>query len=172
MRALYIGRFQPFHNGHLEVIRDIAGRFDDIVIAIGSAELSHTLDNPFTAGERHLMIHRSLEEEGVHNYYLVPIRDINRYSTWVAHVETLVPPFDVLFTNNPLTRRLFKEKGYKVSNPPIYSRDIFSGKAIREAIISGGEWEGSVPAPVAATLSEIGGIERLRELAEPRRGEG
>lgn len=171
MRALYLGRFQPFHNGHLSVIQEISARYDDVIIGIGSAELSHTLENPFTAGERHLMLSRALEAEGVLDYYLVPIRDINRYSIWVAHVETLVPPFDVLFTNNPLTRRLFKEKGYDVKAPPLYNRDEFSGKRIREAIIGGGEWEHLVPEQVVRVLKEIDGIERLRELAAKYPGE-
>ncbi|MDF2956278.1 MAG: Nicotinamide mononucleotide adenylyltransferase, partial [Candidatus Alkanophagales archaeon MCA70_species_2] len=36
MRALYIGRFQPYHKGHHFVIKEIASQFDEIVIVIGS----------------------------------------------------------------------------------------------------------------------------------------
>ena len=54
MRGLLIGRFQPFHGGHLEVVRKI--RTDrpaaSLLIGIGSAEESYTWENPFTAGER------------------------------------------------------------------------------------------------------------------------
>ena len=117
--ALLIGRFQPFHNGHLEVVKSIAKECDRLIIGIGSAQLSHTFENPFTAGERHLMISRAFHDEGLDNFFLVPIVDIYRYSVWVAHVASLVPPFESVYTNNPLTRRLFVEAGYKVRNAPM-----------------------------------------------------
>ncbi len=166
MRALIIGRFQPFHRGHLEVVKYIVSKYDDVIVGIGSAQYSHTVDNPFTAGERHLMISRSLEEEGIHNYYLVPIEDLHRNSVWVAHVESIAPPFDVVFANNPLTKRLFQEKGYKVEIPPFYDRAKYSGKEVRRRIISGEEWEHLVPPAVARTIKEIDGIARLRTLAQ------
>ena len=59
-RGFYIGRFQPYHNGHQSVLEHIAREVDEIVIGIGSAQLSHLPDNPFTAGERVLMITRAL----------------------------------------------------------------------------------------------------------------
>ncbi len=62
MRGLLIGRFQPFHKGHLYVIGKIAEEVDEIIIGIGSAQKSHCLDNPFTAGERLMMIKKALLE--------------------------------------------------------------------------------------------------------------
>ena len=166
MRALLIGRFQPFHNGHMEVVKYIVSRYKAIVIGIGSAQYSHTLENPFTAGERHLMISRSLEDEGIHNYYLVPIEDLHRNSIWVAHVESIAPPFDEVFANNPLTKRLFYERGYKVILPPLYDRSKYSGKEIRRRIIKGEKWEHLVPQAVVDTINEIDGISRLKALAQ------
>ncbi len=166
MRALLIGRFQPFHRGHMEVVKYIISRYTAIIIGIGSAQYSHTLDDPFTAGERHLMISRSLEDEGIHNYYLVPIEDLHRNSIWVAHVESIAPPFDVVFANNPLTKRLFYERGYKVVIPPFYDRSKYSGKEIRRRIIKGEKWEHLVPEAVVETIKEIDGISRLRALAQ------
>ena len=166
MRALIIGRFQPFHKGHLEVIKYIVSKYEDVIVGIGSAQYSHTIENPFTAGERHLMISRSLEAEGIHNYYLVPIEDLHRNSIWVAHVESIAPPFDVVFANNPLIKRLFEERGYKIEAPPFYDRKKYSGREIRRRIIHGEPWEQFVPEMVAKTIKEIDGISRLRELAQ------
>jgi len=166
MRALIIGRFQPFHNGHMEVVKYIVSRYDDVIVGIGSAQYSHTLENPFTAGERHLMISRSLEAQGIHNYYLVPIEDLHRNSIWVAHVESIAPPFDVVFANNPLTKRLFEERGYKVEVPPFYDRSKYSGREVRRRIIKGEQWEHLVPEEVYRTILEIDGVSRLRELAQ------
>ncbi len=164
VNALLIGHFQPFHNGHLEVVKTISGQCDSMTIGIGSAQLSHTFENPFTAGERHLMISRALEESGLRNYFLVPIVDIHRYAIWVAHVASLVPPFQVVYTNNPLTQRLFEESGYAVRSAPLFNRDIYSGTEIRRRMVEGEEWEHLVPKGVSETIHEILGIERLREI--------
>lgn len=162
--GLLIGRFQPFHKGHFEVIKKIAGECDFVVIGIGSADLSHTFDNPFTAGERYLMIARALRDEGVENCYLVPIVDINRYAVWVSHVVSIVPPFDAVYSNNPLTRRLFREAGYEVRASPLYNREIYSGTEIRRRILKDEEWESLVPPAVVKTIHEIDGVSRIKEL--------
>lgn len=166
MRGLVIGRYQPFHNGHLEVIREIIQDPDctELIIAIGSAQESHTSDNPFTAGERIIMIDGALIEVGIDNYFLIPIPDINRYAIWVAHVESLVPPIDIVYTNNSLTRRLFTERGYKVKAPRLYDREKFSGTKIREMMKSGGDWSSLVPPAVVKIITELDGINRIQEL--------
>lgn len=171
-RALMIGRFQPFHKGHLEVVRKIARECSSVTIGIGSAQYSHTLENPFTAGERHLMISSALEEDGIFNYYLVPVVDINRYAVWVSHVVSMVPPFEVVYSNNPLTRRLFSEAGFDVRDSPMFNREVYSGTEIRGRIANGGEWEDLVPRSVAIALEDIGGVARLQDLSgATRRGD-
>ncbi len=164
--GLIIGRFQPFHKGHFEVIKTIAEECDAIVVGIGSADISHTLDNPFTAGERHLMISRSLTEEGFTDFYLVPLIDINRYAVWVSHVVSLVPPFNAIYSNNLLTRRLFREAGHEVRHSPLFNRDLYSGTEIRRRMVDGREWEYLVPASVAEVIREIDGLDRMRELVD------
>ena len=52
MKALYIGRFQPFHKGHLKILQKLAKKYDEIIIGIGSSQYSNTLENPFTSEER------------------------------------------------------------------------------------------------------------------------
>ncbi|WP_010917103.1 nicotinamide-nucleotide adenylyltransferase [Thermoplasma volcanium] len=164
-RAFLIGRFQPFHLGHLEIVKRILRENDSIIIGIGSAQYSHTTVNPFTAGERHLMISRTLEREHVYNYYLVPIEDVNANSLWVSHVEALAPKFDVVYTNNPLVRRLFTEKHYEVRSLPMVNRSEWTGTKIREKMIKGENWEQNVPEPVVEVIREIDGISRIRQLS-------
>ena len=165
MRALYIGRFQPYHLGHHEVVKRIASEVDEIVIVIGSAQKSHELDNPFTAGERYLMISRSLRDDNVSNFYIVPVLDVNRNAIWVSHIESLIPPVDVLYTSNPLIERLFKEKGYKVEVPLLFNRKEFSGTEIRRRMLKGENWENLVPKAVVEVIKEIDGVRRLKDLA-------
>jgi nicotinamide-nucleotide adenylyltransferase len=164
MRALIIGRFQPFHLGHLNVIKKITEECDTIIISIGSAQYSHTLENPFTAGERYLMLSKTLEKEKILNYYIVPVEDVNRYDVWVSHVEALVPPFDVVYTNNPLTKRLFLEKGYRIKGMPMYDRTIYSGREIRKKMWRDENWGKLVPEQVAEVINEIDGVKRLKTL--------
>ncbi|HOE53368.1 MAG TPA: nicotinamide-nucleotide adenylyltransferase [Methanomassiliicoccales archaeon] len=163
--GLLIGRFQPFHLGHLEVVRKIARECDELIIGIGSAQISHTLDNPFTAGERHLMISRALREDGIRDFFLVPIVDINQYGIWVSHVRSMVPPFERVYTNNPLTKRLFREAGYEVSASPMFNRSQYSGTEIRRRMVAGDDWRGYVPRAVAEVIDSIDGVRRLRDLA-------
>ncbi|MDD3454709.1 MAG: adenylyltransferase/cytidyltransferase family protein, partial [Methanobacteriales archaeon] len=65
MRGLLVGRMQPFHKGHLEVIKRILGEVDELIICIGSAQLSHSLRDPFTAGERIMMVTKALSENNI-----------------------------------------------------------------------------------------------------------
>ncbi len=163
-RAFYIGRFQPYHIGHHTVLESIAGEVDEIVVGIGSAQRSHELGNPFTAGERVVMISRSLKSLDI-DYYVIPIEDIQRNSVWVSHVLSMTPYFDLAYTNNPLVFRLFEEAGVPAKRSPMHQRDVYSGTIIRKKMLSGEEWEHLVPAAVAETIDKIGGVERIREIA-------
>ncbi len=166
MRGLILGRFQPFHNGHFEVVKRILKENSSVIIGIGSAQYSHTLKDPFTAGERHLMISSALEESNITNFYLVPIEDVNSNPLWVAHVEALTPKFDRVYSNNPLVKRLFKERNYRVESMELMKRAEWSGTSIRQKILKGGIWEKYVPPAVARVVKEIDGPARMRDLSE------
>ncbi|MGP6219852.1 nicotinamide-nucleotide adenylyltransferase [Caldiplasma sukawensis] len=165
-RAFIVGRFQPFHLGHLAVIKEILKLHDSVIIGIGSAQYSHTLQNPFTAGERHLMISNTLEFEGITNFYIIPIEDVNSNPLWVAHVESLTPKFNDVYTNNPLVKRLFVEKHYNVNSMDLINRVEWSGTSIREKMIAGLPWEKYVPKEVKDIIDEIDGVQRLRDLSQ------
>jgi nicotinamide-nucleotide adenylyltransferase len=164
-RGFYIGRFQPYHNGHQSVLEHIADEVDEIIIGVGSAQLSHTIDNPFTAGERVLMITRSLAKVGC-PFYAIPIEDIKRNALWVAHVQSMTPPFDLCYSSNPLVVRLFSEAGVKVQSPSMYERETHSGTEIRRRMLNNTNWKTLVPAAVSQVIREIDGVARLRQIAQ------
>jgi nicotinamide-nucleotide adenylyltransferase len=164
-RGFYIGRFQPYHNGHQSVLEHIAHEVDEIVIGVGSAQLSHEVDNPFTAGERVLMITRSLENLRV-PVYVIPIEDLQRNALWVAHVRSMTPPFDIIYSSNPLVVQLFAEAGCAVRSMDMYKRETHSGTAIRNRILAGEEWEHLVPSAVVRVIREIDGVTRLQRIAQ------
>lgn len=167
-RGLFVGRFQPFHLGHGDAIKRLLEEMDEIVIIIGSAQLSHELDDPFTAGERYVMIKDALSELGIspERYHLIPVPDSPMHSVWVAQITSYSPPFDVICTNDPLTKRLFKELKIPVENIAFYKREPLSATEVRRRMLSGGNWRELVPKSVAEEIEKIDGVARLKELSQ------
>ena len=165
-RGLYVGRFQPFHLGHLSAIREVLKEVDELVIVIGSAQYSHNVSNPFTAGERLVMVREALEEYGVdyRRVWIVPVPDVHLHMMWVSSLEGYTPHFDAVYSNEPLTRRLFTEVGYKVKPIRFFDRKLHSSTEIRKRIVKDEAWEILVPKSVARFIKEIDGINRLKDL--------
>ncbi len=167
-RALFVGRFQPFHNGHLHAVRAILKEADELLIVVGSAQMSHEPDNPFTAGERLEMIKCALDAAGVdrNRYMLIPIPDAPAHRVWVSQVESQTPRFDIVYTNQPLTRRLLIEAGYKVRGIELHRRKQFEATEIRRRILMDEEWGDLVPPEVYQYVKKIDGDARIRDLAK------
>lgn len=165
-RSLYPGRFQPFHLGHLEAIKYILDRSEELIVMIGSALQSHTLKNPFTAGERITMVRLALNEAGVDpsKYFIIPVTDLQIHGIWVSHVCSLVPRFELVYSNEPLTRRLFMEAGFNVETIPFFKRNLCSAAEIRQRMLRDRSWEKLLPKSVAQYIRDIKGVERLRDL--------
>ena len=166
-RAVFVGRFQPFHKGHLEALKDILAKVEEVVIVVGSAQYSHQLDNPFTAGERVTMVRTALEAEGIkpERYWVVPVPDVHVHTLWVAQVVGYTPRFDVVYTNEPLTRRLFVEAGFQVKPISFHKRGVYSATEIRERMLKGEKWEELVPRSVRQVIAEIDGVKRVHDLS-------
>ncbi len=165
-RGLYVGRFQPFHIGHLESIKAVLEEADEAVIAIGSAQYSHNFNNPFTAGERLVMTRGALVEASLDlgRVWIVPVPDVHLHMLWVAALEGYTPRFNVVFSNEPLTRRLFMEAGYKVKRIKFFNRKDYNSTLVREKMLKDDSWTTLVPKSVAEFIGEIDGVNRLRDL--------
>ncbi len=162
MNALFIGRFQPFHKGHLLFLQSICKQYDEIIIGIGSSQYSDTQENPFSYDERKMMIEKSLEEVGLTNYRITAIPDIHNPPQWVSHVISIVSDFDVVLSNNSLTKKLFSEKGYVVKKTDLFSRENYSGKEIRKRMMQNKLWEELVPKAVSTIINNIDGVKRVK----------
>jgi nicotinamide-nucleotide adenylyltransferase len=167
-RALFVGRFQPFHLGHLHAIKMILEEIDDLVIVVGSAQMSHEHDNPFTAGERLEMIQAALDEANIdrEKFILLPIADAPSHRTWVSYVESQTPRFTVVYSNQPLTKRLLVEAGYEVRTIKLYERQIYEATEIRRRILENEDWSNLVPPSIYRIVKEIDGENRIRDLAK------
>ena len=163
MKILYLGRFQPFHNGHLELIKYIKDKYEEIIIGVGSAQYQNDFNNPFSFKERKMMIEESLKGNNINNFSIFKIPDIHNYSKWVSHVESLVPKFEYVVTNNELNAKLFKNKGYKIIKTPLYDRKNFSGIKIRDNIFLDKPWKDFIPKQVIKIIEEIEGVKRIKD---------
>ena len=166
-RGLYVGRFQPFHLGHLEAIKDVLKEVDELVIVIGSAQYSHNIHNPFTAGERLVMIRRALQEAEVDysRLWIVPVPDVHLHMLWVSALEGYTPRFNIVYSNEPLTRRLFTEAGYEVKSIRFYQRKLYTSTLVRGKMLKEENWTTLVPKSVADFINDIDGVNRLRDLS-------
>jgi nicotinamide-nucleotide adenylyltransferase len=141
---------------------------DDLLIVVGSAQMSHEHDNPFTAGERLEMIRGALTTAGIDHkkIMLIPIPDAPAHRVWVSQVESQTPRFEIVYTNQPLTRRLLIEAGYEVRSIELYEREMYEATEIRKRILMGEDWKDLVPIEVYEYVQEIDGEGRIRDLAK------
>jgi nicotinamide-nucleotide adenylyltransferase len=165
-RGLYVGRFQPFHLGHLEAIKKILEEVEELVVVIGSAQYSHNKVNPFTAGERLVMIRNALEEAKVDSsrVWIVPVPDVHLHMMWVSALEGYTPKFQIVYSNEPLTKRLFMEAGYRVKGVPFFERQLYSSTIVREKMLLDDSWRTLVPKTVSEFILDIDGVNRARDL--------
>jgi nicotinamide-nucleotide adenylyltransferase len=165
-RGLYVGRFQPFHLGHLQAIKEVLKTVDELVIVIGSAQYSHNSNNPFTAGERLVMVRKALAEAEIDHsrFWIVPVPDVHLHMLWVSALEGYTPHFNVVYSNEPLTRRLFMEAGYKVKSIRFFERKLYTSTLVRQRMVQNESWAELVPKAVADFITEIDGTNRLRDL--------
>ena len=167
VNGLFIGRFQPFHLGHLATVKFALGNVEGLVVVIGSAQKSHEIRNPFTAGERIQMIKDSLDADNeidIRRILIIPVPDIYVHSLWTHQVDILVPSYEVVFTNDIFTALLFKERGIKIVQPMLYQRKELSATEIRSRIANDGDWKNLVTQQTVKVIEDIHGIDRIKAI--------
>jgi nicotinamide-nucleotide adenylyltransferase len=141
---------------------------NELILVVGSAQMSHEPDNPFTAGERIEMIKGALNSEKIDPgcYMIIPIPDAPAHRVWVSQVESQTPRFDIVYSNQSLTKRLLLEAGYEVKGIKLYERGKYEASEIRRRILEGENWKDLVPPEVYRFVQEIDGENRIRDLAK------
>jgi nicotinamide-nucleotide adenylyltransferase len=164
--GLLVGRFQPFHLGHLRAVKFALKKVEMLWIVVGSAQKSHEPKNPFTAGERIMMTKSALDANKVNprRWIAVPVNDVDIHSLWVDQVNMMVARYDVVFTNDQFSTMLFREHGKRVMKVPLLNRRHLSGTEVRRRMAGGEEWERLVPKQVAQIIAQIKGVDRVRML--------
>jgi len=167
-QALFVGRFQPFHMGHLSVIKEALKKEDRLIIVIGSAEENHEPANPFTASERFQMIEETLRAEKIkqERYVIIPIRNVENFMLWTAHVDQYIPPAYKIYTGSKIVKELYQNYGkYKIADVKMIKG--ISGTSVREKILKNDKsWEKMVPKTVADLIKKWKGVERLKMISD------
>ena len=171
MRGLIVGRFQPYHLGHHLAVKNILKEADELVIVIGSSDDSHSISNPFTAGERIEMISAALKTDKLfEKCFMITVADVNENSVWTSKIKSYCPKFETVYTNNPLVKQLFEGIGLKVKKMVSNKSDI-DGVKIREKMLFGNSWRELVPKAVADYLTEINAVKRIKAITEKEKKE-
>jgi bifunctional NMN adenylyltransferase/nudix hydrolase len=87
---IYIGRFQPFHNGHKYIIEEGLKISNNIIVFCGSSNQTRTLQNPFTYTERRRFILNSFSELYMNKIQIAPLDDCENDIEWIKKVEKKV----------------------------------------------------------------------------------
>lgn len=148
-RALVVGRFQPFHFGHLHLIEAALAVADTVVVAIGSANVQNA-DNPYTFEQRRDMVQAVVQAQGWKHRIaaVVPSPDCAGDAEWLHILEKNAGPFDVAMGNNDWTNRVLEEGGHVVMRVPHWQRDLYEGSKIRSLMRDGKSWQERVPTSV------------------------
>jgi bifunctional NMN adenylyltransferase/nudix hydrolase len=91
-----IGRFQPLHNAHLEIIKRATALTDQLVVICGSANQPRTYKNPFTFDERARMIRNATAGLSMRVNVEPNIDTIYNDQAWAVRVQGIVSKYAVL----------------------------------------------------------------------------
>lgn len=163
--CLFIGRFQPFHNGHLLVLKGMVKVCDRVIIGLGSSDDKSSKENPFTVSERREMIQRALQDENIIPLYdidFVEIPDHPNDKEWALGCLELAKDITTVWTGNAQTKACFAQTSIPVQE--IKEVPGISSTEIREKMIVGGDWKLQLPKAVVEVIIEIDGVERLKKL--------
>jgi bifunctional NMN adenylyltransferase/nudix hydrolase len=105
--GIFIGRFQPAHQGHIHAIGVAASQVQKLYILVGSANQCRSIKNPWTFDERKQMLHLKLHNARITNYEIIPLNDY-RYSDtqWMSDVRATIEHYGMV---NPILFGHMKE---------------------------------------------------------------
>jgi len=168
MRGMMMGRFQPFHLGHLDLVKQILKECDEVIITITSSQFNYLEKDPFTAGERIDMIHDSLRESGLDMSKCIVVAIENQFNiaTWSSYLKSMLPHFDKVYSGNDYVKMLLSDFGVSVVTPEFLDREKYNATSIRSMMVSGENWQELVPPTVSQFMEKINAKNRLEIITK------
>ncbi|GEM_PF-101877 len=144
--GLLIGRFQPFHLGHLYLLKKSFEFIDKLVIGIGSASI-YDKNNPLSSWQRRLILKKVIEKESLSEKIIkiVELEDFFNDENWLENVKKQVDRFNLVIGNNEWTNKIMEKAGYQVKRLPYYKRYLYEGWRIRKLVKNNKSWQDRVP---------------------------
>ena len=164
MNGLLIGRFQPFHLGHLAALRFALPKVDKLWLGLGSSNKPMEKNNPFSVDERKKMILSSIDDSIKNKISIFPIPDLDDHVKWIQNIDTIVPDYEIIFSNDPMTEHLYSKRKIQVTAIPFLKRDQLSGTRLRDLIKSDQKWDDLVPEGTKILLENLDAKNRLKIL--------
>jgi nicotinamide-nucleotide adenylyltransferase len=156
--ALFIGRFQPFHNGHLYSLKKCLEIAESVIVGIGSSQTSGTEDNPWDYETREGMVETVLQGLPAK---VVALPDLFDDVKWGNQILSLIQKNNLETSevvgvgNNDWTNRIFRSIGIDVYETGLYKRDELEGMKIRGLLHVGDvSWKERVPSGVVKYLEK------------------
>lgn len=165
--GLFIGRFQPFHLGHLSAIKQGLDQCEKIILVIGSANRNFSVDNPLSLSERKQIVELVIQKENLQSKVscLSSLDDNPDNLAWTETMIQSLPPFEVVIGNNALVTVLTEYMGYAQFHPHLTKREILQGVMIRKRVIESKKWQDRVSEYTLPLLEQFGFEKRLKNLA-------
>lgn len=144
--GLLIGRFQPFHKGHLHLIKKSFRYIDTMIIGVGSVGKIDA-DNFLSFEQRKKMLDRVVNKEGWNDKVkkIVPLKDFYNDELWLKNSLKVAGKVDVVIGNNEWTNGIFEAAGYPILRLGFYKRYLYEGVKIRKLMKEAKRWENRVP---------------------------
>ncbi len=163
--ALIVGRFQPFHKGHLFLIKKALEKSDKIIVGIGSANIIDE-NNPIDFETRKKVIKAVFYKEGIEDKLIkiVPLADYFDDKKWLLNLIKQVGKFDLTLGHNEWTNNILKKAGYKVLKVDYYKRPLYEGWRIRKLIKEGKKWQDRVPEYIVSWLYDYISKKDIRQF--------
>lgn len=152
--ALFVGRFQPLHKGHVRVIKNLLRRFEKIIIAIGSIQEKRTEKNPFSFAERRKMLKLVFNKEiASGRIEIIGVKDEKSDEKWTRKIMKRAR-FDTVITGNPWVAKCFRGKK-TVKMIKLWKPEVYNGTVIRKIMKKHKDWKKFVPKEIISYIEKI-----------------
>ncbi|MDG6907427.1 MAG: adenylyltransferase/cytidyltransferase family protein [Nitrososphaerota archaeon] len=158
--AVYWGRFNPPHKGHLGVIKKFNHKYN-LTAAIGSSEHKNEKTNPFSGRERKLMLEAYLNEQKIKDVRVVTLNDGKSKSWAIDNLVKKCKPDVLLLSENHEMINL--TKGKKIHVLSFKRKGSLSSTLIRDLIASdNSKWRNLTGKSVARMIMKLDGAYRIK----------